>query len=161
MFNKINKLGIATVTGLTLGIISLSGLLSKPAYAGCYKQSLGFPGSWTWVCPPNIPSGSSGGSSCLAVVTKPEIYTISNQTDISINYSLNGKSYTVSPRTRLEHSVGGGSNSCNTSSKVATISFDSSRFRQETQVLREGDSSRNMYIFLSTSSGLTLKKVRF
>ncbi len=62
---KLQNLKIASaLTVFTLGVVSSIGLFSQPAYAHkkCYKQSLGFPGSWTWVCKPHahLPSGGSG-----------------------------------------------------------------------------------------------------
>lgn len=47
------------------GIASVLGLSSRPvnAHEDCYKQSLGLPGSWTWVCKPHIHAPSLEESS--------------------------------------------------------------------------------------------------
>ena len=125
---KLQNLKIASaLTAFTLGVVSNIGLLSQPAYAhkDCYKQSLGFPGSWTWVCKPHVHSPSaSSGSSCLSFVTPPTKYRLVNRTRNFVYYSLNGRSYRLSPRYRRTHHVGGGSNGCNVASNRAVVTFD-------------------------------------
>lgn len=48
---------------LAAAVVSLIPFSSAEAHQDCYKQSLGIPGSWTWVCKPHIHTPSGGGSS--------------------------------------------------------------------------------------------------
>ena len=123
---KFQNLKIASaLTVFTLGVVSSIGLSSQPAYAHkkCYKQSLGFPGSWTWVCKPHVHAPKQE-SSCLAVVSYPTKYRLVNRTRKVVYYSLNGRSYRLNPTYRRTHKVGGGSNSCNNASHRAVVKFD-------------------------------------
>ncbi len=163
---KLQNLKIASaLTVFTLGIVSSIGLFSQPAYAHkkCYKQSLGFPGSWTWVCKPHahLPS-SSDNTSCLAVYTPPTKYRLVNRTSRVVSYSLNGRFYKLNPRYRRTHKVGGGSNGCNTRSNRAVVKFDYNTRRNGSQTAtynlnRGGLSKGYQYYFYSRKNSPLLR----
>ena len=157
---KFQNLKIASaLTVFTLGVVSSIGLSSQPAYAHkkCYKQSLGFPGSWTWVCKPHghLPSGRSE-SSCLAVVTPPTKYRLVNRTRKVVYYRLNGRSYRLNPTYQRTHKVGGGSNSCNRESDRAVVTFDNNTVRSGTQkttfTLNRGGLSKGYEYYFSSKN---------
>ncbi|MCH2232289.1 MAG: hypothetical protein MK105_18280 [Crocinitomicaceae bacterium] len=85
---------------LTSAIVVTSALFvpanEAQAHRDCYKQSLGFPGSWTEICKPHIHprSGSGSSDSCLSYVSSGPTkyrYKIKNNTKSKIHYTLNGK----------------------------------------------------------------------
>lgn len=162
----IQKLKIASaLTAFTLGIVSSIGLSSQPAHAhrNCYKQSLGFPGSWTWICKPHVHAPKQE-TSCLAVVTYPTKYRLVNRTRNIVYYSLNGRSYRLNPRHRRIHKVGGGSNSCNNASHRAVVTFDSNTLKfglqKATRKLNRGGLSKGYeYYFSSRSNGVYVRLV--
>ncbi len=163
---KFQNLKIASaLTVFTLGVVSSIGLSSQPAYAHkkCYKQSLGFPGSWTWVCKPHghLPSGRSE-SSCLAVVTPPTKYRLVNRTRKVVYYRLNGRSYRLNPTYQRTHKVGGGSNGCNIASNRAVVTFDNNTVRSGTQkttyTLNRGGLSKGYeYYFASRNNSVSVR----
>lgn len=161
---KLQNLKIASaLTAFTLLLVSSIGLPSQPAYAhrNCYKQSLGFPGSWTWVCKPHVHAPKEP-SSCLAVVTYPTKYRIVNRTRNVVRYSLNGRPYRLNPQHRRIHKVGGGSSSCSRTSDRAVVTFDSNTQRsgnqRATRTLNRGGLSKNYeYYFSSRKNGAYLR----
>jgi len=153
---KLQNFKIASaLTAFTLGIVSSIGLSSQPAYAhkNCYKQSLGFPGSWTWVCKPHVHAPKEE-SSCLAVVTYPTEYRLVNRTRKVVYYRLNGRSYKLNPRYQRVHKVGGGSNSCNNASHRAVVTFDSNTLKsgrqKATRTLNQGGLSKGYEYYFSS-----------
>ena len=122
---KFQNLKIASaLTAFTLGVVSSIGLSSQPAYAhkNCYKQSLGFPGSWTWVCKPHVHAPKQEPS-CLGVNVPPTKYRLVNRTRNVVRYRLNGRSYKLNPKYRRTHKVGG-SYRCKSVSNRAVVTFD-------------------------------------
>ena len=155
---KLQNLKIASaLTVFTLGVVSSISLSSQPAYAhrNCYKQSLGLPGSWTWVCKPHVHAPKQE-TSCLAVVTYPTKYRLVNRTRNVVYYSLNGSSYRLNPTYQRIHKVGGGSNSCNRESDRAVVTFDNNTVRSGTQkttfTLNRGGLSKGYEYYFSSKN---------
>ena len=163
---KLQNFKIASaLTAFTLLLVSSIGLPSQPAYAhkNCYKQSLGFPGSWTWVCKPHMHRPKEQ-SSCLAVVTHPTKYRIVNRTRNVVRYSLNGRPYRLNPQHRRIHKVGGGSSSCSRKSDRAEVTFDYNTqrpgYQRATRNLSRGGLSKNYeYYFSSRKNGAYLRLI--
>lgn len=162
---KLKNLKIApALTAFTLGIVSSIGLPSQPAYAhrNCYKQSLGFPGSWTWVCKPHVHRPKQEPS-CLGVNVPPTRYRLVNRTRKVVRYSLNGRSYRLNPRHRRIHKVGG-SYRCSSASDRAVVKFDYNTqkpgYQRATRTLNRGGLSKNYeYYFSSRNNGAYLRLI--
>ena len=118
------KIGIAALT-----IVMLLSTSMQEASAHRKRSKIHGPfGSWTWG--PDIPHihppSESSSSSCLSVYTPPAEYKVENRTGNRVIYYVNNRRYELSSGYHRIHKIGGGSNSCNTTSTTGRIEFDGS-----------------------------------
>ena len=156
-----NTTVLAALSASAIALLAPFSGISAPAAAhtAC-RVDFPFGSGWTEGCPhPHVPT-DSGSTSCLAVYTSPAEYKVSNRTNHDMSYKMNGTSYRLGAGRYRTHSIGGGSNGCNTVSTDGRITFDwsyQSGYQEESYVLRRSDNA-SVYYFskLSNGNGLDL-----